>query len=374
MENDLKSEIMKKIKVLFIATEFAPGMIPFASSIINILSMDSLYEIHAIVVNSGEYTYKGKIIIPNENINYIEYPTTKVTKLLYKLYPYKIIQYIHRINKKVNPDIIHLLTGDFSLAPYLFLKKSNSKLYYTVHDLHPHETEKKSLLASLFDKYTILGNKLNRNKISNLTTCSVSQYNELKELYPKKNIVLFNFPSLVTEQIANGKEEVSELKGINDYILFFGSSDRYKGIDLLIDVYEKSSIQKQHKLVIAGKGENYQSMMSSANIIRINRFIKDEEIYNLFLKAAVIVYPYRSATMSGVLSIAYYFNKKVILSDIPFFQQYACENSFFFKNGDKSSLQESIITALATPINKENNYNKFYNPETIIQQLTKFYV
>lgn len=363
-----------KQRIIFIATEFAPGMIPFASSIINTLNTDPRFDVYAIVVNSGKYSYKGKIIIPEEKICYIEYPTSKSIKLLYKFYPYKIIQTIQKFKKEIHPHAIHLLTGEFSLAPYFFFKKSNDNLYYTVHDLHPHETEKKSLLASLFDKYTILGNKLNRNKISNLTTCSISQYNELKELYPKKNIVLFNFPSLVTEQIANGKEEVSELKGINDYILFFGSSDRYKGIDLLIDVYEKSSIQKQHKLVIAGKGENYQSMMSSANIIRINRFIKDEEIYNLFLKAAVIVYPYRSATMSGVLSIAYYFNKKVILSDIPFFQQYACENSFFFKNGDKSSLQESIITALATPINKENNYNKFYNPETIIQQLTKFYV
>ena len=365
---------MNKKKVLFVATEFAPGMIPFASSIINILSTDSRYEVYAIVINSGKYNYIDKIAIANEKIYYIEYPKSKLTKLLYKFYPHRIIQCLHQIEKKINPDIIHFLTGDFSIAPYLFFKRSNKKLYYTVHDLHPHETEKKPLLSSLFDKYTILGNSINRNKISNLTTCSVSQYNELKELYPQKNIVLSNFPSLVTEQIAKGKEEVHELKGIDNYILFFGASDRYKGIDLLIDVYNELDIQSQHKLVIAGKGENYQSMTNSTNIIRINRFIKDEEISNLFQKAAIIVYPYRSATMSGVLSIAYYFKKKVVLSDIPFFYQYACENSFFFKNGDKPSLKESIISALLTPTSKEDNYHRFYNPKSIIQQLTKFYV
>lgn len=78
--------------------------------------------------------------------------------------------------------------------------------------------------------------------------------------------------------------------------------------------------------------------------------------------------------MSGVLSIAYYFNKKVVLSNIPFFQQYACENSFFFKNGDKKSLEKSIITALTAEGNKGNNYNKFYNSKTIIQKLTDFYI
>lgn len=362
------------IKVLFVATEFAPGMIPFASSIINILNTDSHYEVYAIVVNSGKYNYIDKITIANKKIYYIEYPKSKLIKLLYKFYPHKIIQCLHKIEKKIHPDIIHFLTGDFSIAPYLFFKKSNKKLYYTIHDLHPHETEKKPLLSSLFDKYTILGNSINRNKITNLTTCSVSQYNELKELYPQKNIVLSNFPSLVTEQIAKGKEEVHELKGIDDYILFFGASDRYKGIDLLIDVYNELDIQNQHKLVIAGKGENYQSITNFTNIIRINRFIKDEEINNLFQKAAIIVYPYRSATMSGVLSIAYYFKKKVVLSDIPFFYQYACENSFFFKNGDKLSLKESIISALSAPTSKEDNYQRFYNPKSIIQQLTKFYV
>ena len=34
------------------------------------------------------------------------------------------------------------------------------------------------------------------------------------------------------------------------------------------------------------------------------RFIEDEEVAYLFKKAKFIVYPYRSATMSGVLSLA----------------------------------------------------------------------
>ena len=54
--------------------------------------------------------------------------------------------------------------------------------------------------------------------------------------------------------------------------------------------------------------------MSEANL----RFIKDSEVRDLFSRAAVVVYPYISATQSGVTSIASYFDKPMVLSDLPF--------------------------------------------------------
>lgn len=49
-----------KTKVLFIASEFAPGMIPFASTIIKALCKDGRFDVYAIVVNSGRKTYAGR--------------------------------------------------------------------------------------------------------------------------------------------------------------------------------------------------------------------------------------------------------------------------------------------------------------------------
>ena len=126
---------------------------------------------------------------------------------------------------------------------------------------------------------------------------------------------------------------------IKEYILFFGTVDKYKGVDLLVDAYCNLTC-KSLKLVIAGRGFDIET--HNENIIRINRFIEDEEVAYLFKKAKFIVYPYRSATMSGVLSLAYYFNKKVLASTIPFFEDNATLNVVLFKVNDIDDLERKM--------------------------------
>lgn len=168
----------------------------------------------------------------------------------------------------------------------------------------------------LLHKYVIWCTRTYLKIIPNLTTSSQHQYETLKKSYPNKHVIFNHFPSLVTQAIKNGRSQIEELKNTSDYILFFGTVDHYKGVDLLIEAYDQKVFHDRHKLVIAGKGRHY--VTDNKNIIRLNRFIKDAEVRDLFTKAAIVVYPYRSATMSGVLSLAFYFRKKVVMSDVPF--------------------------------------------------------
>lgn len=55
----------------------------------------------------------------------------------------------------------------------------------------------------------------------------------------------------------------------------FGTVDKYKGVDLLVDAYCNLTC-KSLKLVIAGRGFDIET--HNENIIRINRFIEDEEV------------------------------------------------------------------------------------------------
>lgn len=329
-------------KILYIASEFATGMIPFAAKVISTMNQDCRYEVYAVVVNSGQYSYTGLIQGMDErHLVQIEYPKNKLLKLLYKFYPFPIIKTLRRLERSIKPDIIHLLTGDFTLAPYVMLWnfKSKNNIYYTVHDLHPHEVNKSSIIHNLLHKYINWGYKRLCDLAQHLTTSSFAQYEELKHIYPNKNIEFTHFPSLVTPQIIRGEKRVPELIGEVGYILFFGSVDKYKGTDLLIDAYKKSQIYGNLKLVIAGKGkETATDKIEDPYIIRINRFIEDIEVKDLFSKALFVVYPYRSATMSGVLSIAYYFKKKVLLSSIPFFKENASSLTSFFECGSCEDL------------------------------------
>lgn len=370
---------MKK-RILFVASEFASGMIPFAAKILMTLSKDKNFDVYAIVVNSGSKSFKNILNdFDEKHLISIEYPKNRLLKLIYKLYPYSVIKAVNKYSKLYNSDAIHLLTGDFTLAPYflVYRVRNNKQFYYTVHDLHPHEVRSTNLFNKILHKYIVWGYKLLRDNIYNLTTSSKMQFNELKNLYPNKHIVFTHFPSLLTDQIQNGKTQVIELLNEVNYILFFGTVDEYKGVDLLIKAYVNSSQFKQVKLVIAGKGLSYEDLIcGNSNIIRINRFIEDSEVKDLFTKSLFVVYPYRSATMSGVLSLAYYFKKKVLLSSIPFFIDNATKTSFFFESMNISDLQTKMETLAIQNGNKENednSYERIYSDKVLIMDYINLY-
>lgn len=369
---------MKK-RILFVASEFASGMIPFAAKILMTLAKDKKFNVYAIVVNSGGKSFKNILSdFPQDHLISIEYPQNKVLKLLYKFYPYPIINAVNKFKKQYNPDVIHLLTGDFTLAPYFLVSQIRNKLfYYTVHDLYPHEVKSTNLFNKILHKYIVWGYKLLRDNIYNLTTSSKAQFYELKSLYPNKHISFTHFPSLLTDQIQNGKTQVIELLNEDNYILFFGTVDEYKGVDLLIKAYTNSSQFKHVKLVIAGKGLSYEELIcGNSNIIRINRFIDDSEVKDLFTKATYVVYPYRSATMSGVLSLAYYFKKRVLLSSIPFFMDNATKLSFFFESMNIFDLQakmEDLIIQNEDKNRADGCYESIYSDEVLILDYINLY-
>lgn len=357
-------------KILFIASEYAPGMLSFASSIINTLSESGEFDIYAIVVSKGKLGYepllcesaKKKTIFVEAPINYM------LEKIVFKIWPYKLISYINRVIRDNSIDCIHFLTIDFTLTLFILLKlRGNKKIYYTVHDLWPHEGERKSLAGFLMDYYINWSTKINMKIIPNLTTSSRMQYVTLKKRYPNKKIVFTNFPTLVTSQIVSGGGEVKELNGITNYILFFGSVDKYKGVDLLLSAYRLLG-NKNFFLVVAGKGIQYFDTNIQKGEVRINRFVEDNELKCLYENAAIVVYPYRSATMSGVLSLTYYFKKKLIVSDIPFFVDNISLQTSVFKAGDICDLSEKIRVNLLESAHVEDSdyYEKLYSTDALI--------
>lgn len=118
--------------------------------------------------------------------------------------------------------------------------------------------------------------------------------------------------------------EISEFKPneikeeIKNYILFFGNIDKYKGLDVLLRAYSSVELACLN-LVIAGKGvfsdEEKMLLSEMGKVTVINRYISDAEMVYLFTHAKVLVLPYREATQSGVIPIAYKFAKPVITSD-----------------------------------------------------------
>ena len=169
------------------------------------------------------------------------------------------------------------------------------------------------------------------------------------------------------------------METINRYLLFFGRIEAYKGIEYLIRAFKRANLNEDVKLVIAGKGElNYSS--KDEQIVYLNRYIKDEEIAHLYKNASCIVYPYISATQSGVLSLATYFNKPILSSNIPFFREILGSNYIgYFEPANVDSLTKKIESFFIEENSFNANnfsleiYNKVYSGNAIRDQLLNVY-
>lgn len=105
-------------------------------------------------------------------------------------------------------------------------------------------------------------------------------------------------------------------------VLFFGFIRDYKGLDLLIEAFGK--LDDRYVLVVAGESYGsfsaYESLIARSplrgNIRTFNDYIPDARVPDFFCAADVCVLPYRSATQSGITSIAYHFDLPVIATDV----------------------------------------------------------
>ena len=354
------------MRVLFIATEPAPGMRPFVATIMAALDSCAEFDVRLLAVNKGNQTFTN--LISHNILRSVEYPSNTVKKALYKIYPRSIIKAIKEEIEEYTPDVVNFITGDFSMAFTCMAGILDFPFYYTVHDLFPHEH--KGLKGNLFDRYIQWGNARMKDMAKVLTTSSKFQFEYLKGL--GMSIGFTAFPSLITDAIRSGKKVPKEIAGEKKYILFFGNVDLYKGTDLLESAWEFVQSAGEHKLIIAGCGLGLSSKKNDS-IIRINRFIEDDEVQELFLNAGIVVYPYRSATMSGVLSLAYYFKKKVVCSDLDFFMQYPSDNTFYFERDNVNSLVNAIECAYRAPYVDDGAYENYYSEKQLIEDYCRLY-
>ena len=105
-------------------------------------------------------------------------------------------------------------------------------------------------------------------------------------------------------------------------LLFFGLIREYKGLDILLEAFR--DLPEDYQLVVAGEPygsfDKYQSIIDSLpgkDRIRVfPDYIRDSEVKRFFSAADLAVLPYRSATQSGISSIACHFDVPMVVTDV----------------------------------------------------------
>lgn len=90
-------------------------------------------------------------------------------------------------------------------------------------------------------------------------------------------------------------------------LLFFGRITAYKGLDILLQAYQRVSRLNKVTLQVVGAGDMrpYRNLLEKLPGVQvINRWINEDEVDSYFRLARMVVLPYTSATQSGVLAIA----------------------------------------------------------------------
>ena len=369
-------------KVLIVATTSYAGMGPYVTGIVNTFSdTDNVcflfhdYEDNFYQKNVKESLLTHSYFYKKENSSW-----NKLKDLICQDKAFE--RMLLGICKSEDVKLLHFINGPISEKLSKKLEALGIATLGTVHDLHPHEA-KKALHKMLRHKILSKRNLAAINYDKNLATNSKAQLDELKSLYPQKNLFLYDFPSLISPEVEKGHDVPSELKDLKEqYILFFGRIEEYKGIELLYQAFiEDDEINSKLHLVVAGGGTiPFQRRDDEHNVVIINRYIKDSEVRYLYEHAACVVYPYISATQSGVLSVAYYFKTPVLTSDVPFFRGIIEPSNagVLFKTGDVEDLKTKLIYLLQSDITKLKNaeskyYAEHYHGDAIRQQLLKIY-
>lgn len=141
-------------------------------------------------------------------------------------------------------------------------------------------------------------------------------------------------------------------------VLFFGTWTAYKGIDVLLDSFpEVRRRVPAARVVLAGgvAGIDLTALQSRAAAIPGVElrpgYIDREQVPVLFRQARVVVTPYRRASQSGVVHLAYTFDRPVVASavgDIPLVVRDG-ETGLLVEPGDPSALAEALVTLLLDP-------------------------
>ncbi len=270
------------------------------------------------------------------------------TPILDTLNPLSYFLAARKINN-YQPDILLMKYWMSFFAPALGtvakLMRKKTKRIAILDNVIPHE---KRILDSMFTNYFLKQN-------DGFIAISQKVKQDLQNFLPHAKVLLVSHPvyNHFGKKIpAPEAKEKLGLDPIKKTILFFGFIRSYKGLDLLIKAF--NNLDNRYELLIAGECygsfENYQNQINNSknreNIKLFNTYIRDSEVPYFFSASDVCVLPYRSATQSGITSIAQHFDLPIIATNVGGLK----ENINHEKNGlivndvSASALEESIKT------------------------------
>jgi len=139
----------------------------------------------------------------------------------------------------------------------------------------------------------------------------------LQSAYPGKPVLMHPHP--IYDQFPPAVEPPPRRASLE--LLIFGLVREYKGLDVLIEALARLE-HDDFMLTIAGEfwwgreriSARVAELGLDSRVEIVPRYVSDEEAANFFGRADAVILPYRSATGSGVIPLAYHYGKPVVVT------------------------------------------------------------
>jgi glycosyltransferase involved in cell wall biosynthesis len=366
-----------KIGILGPATPFRGGIAQFLHNMADELAIE-----HEVVVISFISQYPGFIFPGRSQMEPLSrdcaYPVYR------SLTPYNPLTWKSTAQKIISEGIEQLIIKfwiPFFCPAYTYIikylkKHSQVKIHILCHNLDFHE---KWLMGRYLTKKTI-------QHAHSIIALSENVYRSSLQLAPQKTIKLFHpLYEVEKNQPLHDTHLIDHIAMGDKCVLFFGFIKDYKGLDIFLRAIPDTLKRLPDlQFIIAGevygRTKKYHQIIDSypldirRHILFLDKYIPSDEVGVYFSRADVVVVPYRTATQSGIISLAYSYQLPVIVSRIDGLSEMVVdgETGLLFASENHIDLSEKIVKFFQAPTEYKKNvelYNSHYTWKSFVREM-----
>ncbi|WP_244244847.1 glycosyltransferase family 4 protein [Leptospira koniambonensis] len=251
------------------------------------------------------------------------------------------------------------------------LRRSGIKTVFLCHNLFDHDS---GFLKKFITKILI------RNADGYLVHSS-EQKEILSSIFPDK-IILQN-PHPIYEQFPAPKGILKPRGKLE--LLFFGFIRPYKGLDLLLEALAKLNDPEIYLTVVGESWKDPEELISFSKKLGLNNvefhleYTDESSVSEFFYRADLVVLPYRSATGSGVATIAYHYEKPILATRVGGFLDTIIdgETGFLIEPGSSDIIAEKIRPLSRKSLGKMKssirNFKRNFTWESMVSKIIEFH-
>ena len=222
-------------------------------------------------------------------------------------------------------------------------KRSDPVILFLCHNVFPHERMGSRRLEAMLVRRAF-------RRADGFLVQSADLARQVREFRPAAPVRLVRHPAYSfyrrwdTEPPGPGEKPC---------ILFFGNIRAYKGLDVLIEAFGKVRPELEAELVVAGEfytdprplKARVRALGLDGAVSWTDGYVPNREVPALFRRAHVVALPYRSATQSGIVPLAYQFGVPVIASDVGGLSEVVLDGrtGLLFPAGDADRLARLLV-------------------------------